>query len=150
MTSGSHIKRLPSGIYKYPYIYCAWLWAWSAALFAGWTRTSPFASLLAASAFTLASVGPASSMYERAHWSKRLFICAFEVCIAAAVGLVGGGAVWTPRALATNALVFAVYLAFLHAHGLSFSRVYFDLLPNRHTQDSSETAVQYIHAGLSW
>ena len=69
MTSRSHIKRLPSGIYKYPYIYCAWLWVWSAALFAGWTRTSPFASLLAASAFTLVSVGPISRDFKKLYFS---------------------------------------------------------------------------------
>lgn len=107
-------------------------------------------SLLLASAFTVAFLGPASSLYERAHWSKRLFICAFEVSLAAAVGVYGGGNAWAVRALATNVLVFVVYLAFLHVNGLSFSQMYFNLLPKRHTQDSSETAVQYIHASLSW
>lgn len=137
-------QTLPRGLRKYPYIYCAWLWVWSAFYIMGWVQVSPLVSLIAASVFILVVVG-CTSIYHKAHWTKRVFIFVLESFVAVIVGVLGQkGNVWTRRAAAYNIGLFVVYLMFLRARNLSFSRVYFDLLPRRHTKDPNETVLDYV------
>ena len=105
---------------------------------------SPLVSLIAASVFILVVIG-CTSIYHKAHWTKRVFIFVLESFVAVIVGVLGQkGNVWTRRAAAYNIGLFVVYLMFLRARNLSFSRVYFDLLPRRHTKDPNETVLDYV------
>ena len=139
--------RLPKGIYKYQYIFCAWLFIWTILFSFGWVNVSPVISLIAASIVSSYLIW-CTDFYSGVHWTKYLFVSVFEVALAVFFGVYPGGEKWSYRALSINLGVFITYLVYLHLNNLSFLSVYTRYLPRSHRRVPNETIVGYMQSAL--
>lgn len=88
-------------------------------------------------------------LYRGTHWSKYMAISIGEIFLAVLFSVHLGGDKWSPKALATNALVFAAYIVYLKFHGLHFSDIYLKKLPHLHNADPNQSVLGYIKGMLS-
>lgn len=142
------MKRLPKGIRRYQYIFCAWLWVWSIVFVMGWVTISPAISLILAAAVSNFLLW-GTPLYRGTHWSKYMTVSMIEILLAVLFAVHLGGEKWSLKAIATNALVFAAYIMYLKVHGLHFSGIYLKKLPRLHNADPNQSVLGYIKSMFS-